>query len=131
MKIIYLIPISTFKAQFGTDTLGMIVVKPDQPERMGLVLEEVHKILGVKYGFDPKDERVFSIWDTVDTFREMSNTLIGIQLFLGIIGALTLIVGGCGHCQYHVRSGQGTHQRDRCKNGPRGPQGLGNRPYRT
>ena len=90
------IPISTFKAQFGTDTLGMIVVKPDQPEQMGPVLEEVHKILGVKYGFDPKDKRVFSIWDTVDTFRDMSNTLIGIQLFLGIIGALTLIVGGVG-----------------------------------
>ena len=90
------IPISTFKAQFGTDTLGMIVVKPDQPEQMGPVLEEVHKILGVKYGFDPKDKRVFSIWDTVDTFRDMSNTLIGIQLFLGMIGALTLIVGGVG-----------------------------------
>ena len=90
------IPLTTFKAQFGTDTLGMIVLQPDRPERMGLVLEEAHKILGAKYGFDPKDERVFGIWDTVDSFREMNNTLIGIQVFLGIIGALTLIIGGVG-----------------------------------
>ena len=68
----------------------------DQPQQMGLVLEEVHKILGAKYGFDPKDERVFGIWDTVDSFRDMTNTLIGIQLFLGIIGALTLLIGGSG-----------------------------------
>ena len=91
-----LIPITTFKAQFGTDQVGMIVVKADQPEQMGLVLEELHRILGARYGFDPKDERVFGIWDTVDSFRDMTNTLIGIQLFLGIIGALTLVIGGIG-----------------------------------
>jgi putative ABC transport system permease protein len=90
------IPITTFKAQFGTDRLSMIVVKPDQPERMGFVLDELHKILGVKYGFDPKDERAFGIWDTVKSFKDMNNTLIGIQLFLGIIGALTLVIGGVG-----------------------------------
>lgn len=90
------IPITTFKAHFGQDILSNIVVKPDQPQQMGLVLEELHKILGVKYGFDPKDERVFGIWNTVDSFRDMTNTLIGIELFLGVIGALTLVIGGIG-----------------------------------
>jgi putative ABC transport system permease protein len=90
------IPITTFKAHFGTDRLSIIVVKPDRPERMGFVLDELHKTLGAKYGFDPKDKRVFFIWDTVESFRTTRNMLTGIQIFLGIIGALTLIIGGVG-----------------------------------
>jgi putative ABC transport system permease protein len=90
------IPITTFKAHFGQDQLSNIILKPDQPQRMGFVLEELHKTLGAKYGFDPKDERVFGIWDTVESSQLTRNILIGIQLFLGIIGALTLIVGGVG-----------------------------------
>jgi len=90
------IPITTFKTQFGTDRLSMFVVKPDPPEQMKYVIEELHKVLGAKYGFDPKDERVFSMWDTVESSQTTRNMLIGIQLFLGIIGALTLIVGGVG-----------------------------------
>ena len=90
------IPITTFKAHFGRDRLDYIILKPDQPQHMALVLEELHKTLGAKYGFDPKDERVLGVWDTVEMYQTMGNLLIGIQLFLGIIGALTLIVGGVG-----------------------------------
>jgi putative ABC transport system permease protein len=90
------IPITTLKAHFGAEKLDIIVVKPDRPERMGLVLEELHKSLGAKYGFDPKDKRVFGIWDTVESSQITRNILMGIQLFLGIIGALTLVIGGVG-----------------------------------
>ncbi len=90
------IPITTFKAQYGTDKVEVIVVKSDIPERLGFVLEEMHKILGAKYGFDPKDERVFGIWDTVEDGKITRNVLLGIKIFLGIIGALTLIIGGVG-----------------------------------
>ncbi len=90
------IPITTFKAHFGQDRLSNIIVKPNQPQSMGFVLEELHKTLGAKYGFDPKDKRVFGIWNTVETFQVTRDILMGIQLFLGIIGGLTLIVGGVG-----------------------------------
>jgi putative ABC transport system permease protein len=90
------IPITTYKAQFGTDNVDLLVVKPNRPEHMSSVLEELHETLGAKYGFDPEDERVFGIWDTVETGRTTRNMLVGIQLFLGIIGTLTLIIGGVG-----------------------------------
>jgi putative ABC transport system permease protein len=90
------IPITTYKAQFGTDKIEVIVVKPDNPDRFKFVLGELHKILGAKYGFDPKDKRVFGIWDTVESMEVTRNILIGIEVFLGIIGALTLIIGGVG-----------------------------------
>jgi putative ABC transport system permease protein len=90
------IPITTFKAQFGIDKVEVIAVKPDTPEHMDFVLEELNKTLGAKYGFDPKDKRVFGIWNTVESNRITNNILIGIQIFLGIIGALTLTIGGVG-----------------------------------
>ena len=91
-----IIPIETYKAQYGRETLSVLVVRPEDPRQMERVLREVHETLGGKYGFDPEDERVFGIWDTVDSAAMNDNMAIGIQLFLGIIGGLTLVVGGIG-----------------------------------
>jgi putative ABC transport system permease protein len=91
-----LVPITTYEAQYGDDRLDVLVVQPARKERMGAVLAELHRVLGAKYGFDPEDERVFGIWDTVESQTETDAMMIGIQLFLGIIGALTLAVGGIG-----------------------------------
>jgi putative ABC transport system permease protein len=90
------IPISTFEAQYGRDRLSVLVVKPERPELMPAVLQNVREVLGAKYGFNPADERVLGTWDTVEGAKVMTNMLVGIQMFLGIIGALTLIVGGIG-----------------------------------
>ena len=60
------------------------------------MLAGINEVLGGKYGFDPTDERVLGTWDTVQSSKIMRNMLQGIQIFLGIIGALTLLVGGMG-----------------------------------
>ena len=90
------IPITTYKAQFGNDKLGNLLVKPSDPEQMTRVLREVNNVLGAKYGYDPTDKRVFGTWDTVESFKVTRNMITGIQIFLGIIGALTLVIGGVG-----------------------------------
>ena len=90
------IPISTFRAQLGRDKLDNIVLMPQRPEEMKQVLGEVKKVLGARYGFDAEDERAFGVWDTVESGRIMRNILVGIQIFLGVIGALTLMIGGVG-----------------------------------
>jgi putative ABC transport system permease protein len=90
------LPITTFKAQWGRERLTNLVVQADRAESMPAVLRGVREVLGAKYGFDPKDERALPTWDTVEGAAIMANMLIGIQLFLGIIGALTLFVGGIG-----------------------------------
>lgn len=90
------IPLSTYVAMFGSDRVGNIVLKPERPEEMPRVLADLHRILGAKYGFDPSDEKVFPTWDTVKTGSIMRNILVGIQIFLGVIGALTLMIGGVG-----------------------------------
>ena len=88
--------ITTFEAQYGRNRLSVLVVKPERPELMPAVLLNVREVLGAKYGFDPTDERAMGTWDTVEGAKVLTNMLVGIQMFLGIIGALTLIVGGIG-----------------------------------
>jgi putative ABC transport system permease protein len=91
-----IIPITTFKAQFGRERLSNLVVQAERSEDMPAVMRQVREVLGAKYGFDPEDERVLPTWDTVEGAKIMGNMTLGIQLFLGIIGALTLVVGGIG-----------------------------------
>ncbi len=90
------IPETTFKAQFGRGRLSNIVLRPATPDQMASVLRQMHELLGAKYGFDPDDESVFGVWDTIESARMVNNMSLGIQIFLGIIGALTLMVGGIG-----------------------------------
>ena len=90
------IPIRTFEAQFGQDEVSNIVLKPERPQEMKAVLAEVRQVLSGKYGFDPEDERVLGTWDTVEGGAIFDNFMLGIKIFLGIIGAMTLMVGGIG-----------------------------------
>ncbi len=90
------IPITTYKAQFGRDRLSHVVVKAADPARIQELVTQVRQVLGAKYQFDPEDPAVFSTWDTVEGTKMTANIALGIELFLGIIGALTLLVGGVG-----------------------------------
>jgi putative ABC transport system permease protein len=90
------IPISTFEAQIGRKYLGNLVVRAADPAMMKTALEEMRKVFAAKYGFDPDDDRALRTWDTVVGQKVMRNILLGIQAFLGVIGGLTLMIGGVG-----------------------------------
>jgi putative ABC transport system permease protein len=90
------IPYTTFRAQFGRDRLNVLVVQVHEPEQMAGALKRVNEILGKKYGYDPTDDRAFGTWDMVKTSKQMRMLIVGIQMFLGIVGALTLVIGGVG-----------------------------------
>ena len=91
-----IIPITTFAAQFGRQRLTNIVFKARSAEQMPLAREQFNQALAAKYRFDPTDEQVTDLWDTVEGAKVMANIMLGLQAFLGIIGALTLLIGGIG-----------------------------------
>ncbi|MEJ2421592.1 MAG: ABC transporter permease [Acidobacteriota bacterium] len=90
------IPITTYHAQFGGDELNDIVLKAQTPEMLPEVIREARQVLGVRYNFDPTDERAVRVWNTVESATVLQDMTVGIQIFLGIIGALTLLIGGVG-----------------------------------
>ncbi|HEV7488604.1 MAG TPA: ABC transporter permease [Thermoanaerobaculia bacterium] len=90
------IPITTFKAQYGRDRLNVMVIETQTPEEMKGALRKVNDLLGGKYRYDPSDDRALATWDMVKSSKTTGNITVGIQLFLGIVGALTLLIGGVG-----------------------------------
>jgi putative ABC transport system permease protein len=90
------IPITTFAGQFGQQTLTNVVFKARSPESMPMARRQFAESLSAKYRFDPSDEQVTGLWDTVEGAKVMRNIMIGLQWFLGIIGGLTLLIGGIG-----------------------------------
>jgi putative ABC transport system permease protein len=90
------IPATTFKAMFTDAGIENLVYRSVSLDTGDLAKAELYRVMGRKYHFDPEDTRSLGIWDTRENQRITDNIGLGIQLFLGIIGVLTLLVGGMG-----------------------------------
>ena len=90
------IPLSTFEAMLGRKVLSNLVYQPAAPELAAVAKRHLMEVLGRKYRFDPEDTRALYFWDTIQDAKMMTNIAVGIEMFLGFIGALTLLIGGVG-----------------------------------
>ena len=90
------IPAPTFKSMYTDARIENLVYRPLRPQLGDVAKAQMYRVLGRKYHFDPEDTRAYGIWDTRENQRITDNIALGIQMFLGIIGALTLFVGGMG-----------------------------------
>ncbi len=90
------IPSSTFKAMYGREYVNDIVFNADEAGRTESVKKGVYRVLGSRYTFDPDDKEALSLWDTTEQEKFFGTFFVAFRVFLGIIGAFTLIVGGIG-----------------------------------
>jgi putative ABC transport system permease protein len=73
-----------------------IVFQPSAPELHLKAIQAVRAVLADRHHFDPKDDKAVNAWDTVEDSAEMTQFGTALELLLGIIGAMTLGVGGVG-----------------------------------
>lgn len=90
------VPLRTYEAQYGDDRLDNLVIRTEHPAAMDGAIRRVREVLGGRYVFDPEDERALGVWNTVEGARIFGNVMLGLKIFLGIIGGMTLAVGGIG-----------------------------------
>jgi len=90
------IPITTFRAVYGRDKVNVVVLHTETEDEMEGAIERMKTFFAGKYSFDPADERVFGIWNTVKGQRISGKIFLGMEMFFGIIGALTLVIGCVG-----------------------------------
>ncbi len=90
------IPFSTFQSIYGNRYLRAIYIKPINDRVTGLLKSELYRVLGNKHRFDPSDERALRVWDYDEFIKQQSKVFLGIKIFLGVLGAMTLIVAGVG-----------------------------------
>lgn len=91
-----IIPASTFKTIYGYRYVSHLIVRPRDYNEAALVKSELFRVLGKRYKFDPADERALPMWDFIEDEKMTSAIGLGIQIFLGLVGAFTLLVAGVG-----------------------------------
>jgi putative ABC transport system permease protein len=91
-----IIPYNTFRTQFGNKYLNSMVISPKDPNKQELVKSELYRVLGRKYKFDPEDERALRVWDTIESDKIGQKINLGMSIFLGFMGFLTLLIAGVG-----------------------------------
>jgi putative ABC transport system permease protein len=90
------IPATTFYAIFGDPYLDNIVYQPYDASEMKSIEKQIFEAMGARYRFDPEDDRALWVWDVAESSREFNKILVGLKIFLGIIGGLTLLIAGVG-----------------------------------
>ena len=91
-----IIPASTFEIIYGNRYVNHIIVRPRDVQRAPFVKSEIFRVLGRKHRFDPTDERALPMWDFIEQEEQGRKVFLGIQIFLGLVGGLTLLLAGVG-----------------------------------
>jgi putative ABC transport system permease protein len=91
-----IIPATTMRTLYSRNFVSHLMVRPREVSSTEHVKHRIYEVLGAKYKFLPADERALGIWDFVEEERMGRLITGGIQIFLGIVGALTLLVAGIG-----------------------------------
>jgi putative ABC transport system permease protein len=73
-----------------------IIFEPTAAELNKKALAAVREVVGRRHHFDPKDDKATPAWDTIEDRAMINAFSLGLQAVLGLIGVITLAVGGIG-----------------------------------
>jgi len=90
------IPYTTFKSITGYRYVSNFIYQIEDPKINAEVRQKVYTAFGKKFRFNPDDKETLGIWDTTTFDVFIENFSLGFTLFMGLIGVITLIVGGIG-----------------------------------
>ena len=91
-----IIPASTFEIIYGDRYINHMLIRPRSSAEAATVKAEIWEVLGRRYKFAPDDERALGLWDMIEAIEMGEKVFFGIQLFLGLVGGLTLFLAGVG-----------------------------------
>ena len=90
------IPFQLFRDLKNIKDPDMIIFQPTAAELNKKALAAVRAVVARRHHFDPRDEKATPEWDTVDSKQMITAFSLGLQAVLGLIGVVTLAVGGVG-----------------------------------
>jgi putative ABC transport system permease protein len=90
------IPSSTYRALTGEKYVDNFVFQANAAGETKQLIDRLQAAFGHRLRFDPKDKEALSMWDTTEQFVFFDIFMLAFNGFLGLIGVLTLIVGGIG-----------------------------------
>ena len=90
------IPYEVFNEITNAKDPQIIVFQPISAELHSEALLAARNVIGRRHHFEPRDNKATPEWDTVESGQMLRAFTLGLDTLLGVIGALTLGVGGVG-----------------------------------
>jgi len=90
------IPAATFRAMTGTKYINNMVFMAADVSMTDTLKKDVLEITAHQHRFDPADTDAIGMWDTTESAKFMQTFMLAFRIFLGVIGCLTMVVGGIG-----------------------------------
>jgi putative ABC transport system permease protein len=90
------VPFDTMRTLRQQRDPDSIVFQPSTPQLHLRALQAVRTVLAQRHHFSPLDEKAINSWDTIEDGKQLVQFSFALQVLLGIIGAMTLAVGGVG-----------------------------------
>jgi putative ABC transport system permease protein len=90
------IPFTTMQSLQDKPDPEAMLFQPADPLQHQKAIEAVRAVMAERHHFDPRDEKALMTWDSAEDQQEISTFSIALQTLLGLIGTLTLGVGGVG-----------------------------------
>jgi putative ABC transport system permease protein len=90
------IPASTFVTLYGDPYFDDMVYSLKPGVNTKSVKQDIYRVLGGKYRFDPKDSYTIWYWDLVEQAETQRKMFVGINIFMWFIGGMTLVIAGVG-----------------------------------
>jgi len=91
-----IIPGTTFRALTGRKYVNNLIVQGEDSGKSEELIEAMRAAMGERLRFDSEDKEAMSVWDTTEQFEFFDTFMLAFNGFLGIVGSLTLVVGGIG-----------------------------------
>ncbi len=78
------------------DAISSIQYQPVTDAESETAKAEVHRIVAERHGFDPANKDAFDEWDSIKTGQMIGVIFLGMDVFLGGVGIVTLGLGAVG-----------------------------------
>ena len=90
------IPWTTYMTLYGVKYVQNFIVQPSDPALSEQTITALRNYFGERLGFNPQDKDALFVWDFSDFERQFNVFFTAFNIFLGVIGSFTLLVGGVG-----------------------------------
>jgi putative ABC transport system permease protein len=91
-----IMPHTTFATVYNRRNLYNILLRPSDRTRARELERDIRHLFGRKYRFDPEDEYAIRVYNYIEYEEIARKIFLGLNIFFGVIGSLTLVVAGVG-----------------------------------
>lgn len=90
------IPYTTYELMYNPQSIDNISIMCEDISQIDLTKRQIQQVIALNHHANPNDDGILTFTDVQQQQQKINDFFFGLQVFLGIVGSLTLIVAGVG-----------------------------------